>query len=95
MTTQHDKIRELCSDGEFHCQNEFRALYIFSPHKRREEIEIKDKKVFIRRKCIHGHSLQFDYKMVDKEPSPVLQEVREILKKHQEENPLSRQIKLI
>lgn len=68
--TQHQKILNLCADGEFHCQNAFRELYIFSPHKRREEIEKGKYKggqygkyKFLTRKCIHGVSGQFDYRI--------------------------------
>ncbi|MDD4111141.1 MAG: hypothetical protein PHS54_06340 [Clostridia bacterium] len=83
--TQHDKIKQLCSDGEFHCQNEFRALFIFSPHKRRSEIETESLKtdkpiIFIKRKCEHGIRGQYDYRMVEKIQSPILQELHAMLK---------------
>jgi len=63
----------MCADGEFHCQNEFRANYIFSPHKRRCEIEgrrnqrepITGKFYFRERKCEHGVGGQKDYLMVE------------------------------
>lgn len=63
--TQHEKILNMCADGEWHCQNAFRELYIFSPHKRRSEIESKGKYVFEKRKCEHGVVGQFDYRMFE------------------------------
>ena len=54
----------MCSDGNWHCQNAFRDLYIFSPHKRRSEIEAKGKYRFEYRKCEHGVAGQRDYKMI-------------------------------
>lgn len=69
--TQHQKIITLCSDGEYHCQNEFRDLFIFSPHKRRSEIEKKGRYKFKTRDCVHGVKGQFDYIMVDNDP-PVI-----------------------
>ena len=69
--TQHQKIIEMCQDGNFHCQNEFRALFIFSPHKRRMEIARElnpihlDKSAYAltweERKCEHGVRGQKDY----------------------------------
>ena len=64
--TQHEKIIEMCLDGNWHCQNEFRALYIFSPHKRRSEIEAKGKYRFETRKCEHGVRGQLDYLMSER-----------------------------
>ena len=61
--TQHEKIIKMCSDGAYHCQNEFRALYIFSPHKRRAEIQAKGRYHFIAKPCEHGVRGQPDYKM--------------------------------
>ncbi len=63
--TQHQKIFELCNDGGWVCQNSFRALFIFSPHKRRQEIEEKGKYEFYDRPCEHGVRGQRDYKMVE------------------------------
>ena len=63
--TQHEKIIEMCLDGNWHCQNEFRALYIFSPHKRRSEIEAQGKYKFEWRKCEHDIRGQRDYRMVE------------------------------
>ena len=68
---QHQKILELCEDGRWVCQNEFRAIYIFSPHKRRIEIEgrknrlepIIGKYIFDERSCVHDFGNQKDYKM--------------------------------
>jgi len=62
--TQRQKIIELCKDEAWHCQNEFRALYAFSPHKRRSEIEAMGDYKFIPRKCEHGVRGQKDYRMV-------------------------------
>ena len=63
--TQHQKIINLCYDGRWVCQNQFRALYIFSPHKRRAEIELRGRYRFIKRKCQHGVANQFDYQMLE------------------------------
>ena len=62
--TQHQKIIEMCKDGDWHCQNAFRALYIYSPHKRRSEIEAQGEHKFKSRKCEHGVRGQFDYRMI-------------------------------
>ena len=69
--TQQAKIINMCIDGEWHCQNNFRAIYIFSPHKRRIEIEgrknrsepITGKYIFDERSCVHDFGNQKDYKM--------------------------------
>ena len=71
--TQPEKIIELCGDGEWHCQNAFRALYIFSPHKRRSEIEAKGRYKFEKIKCEHGVRGQFDYRMHEFLPKPLPQ----------------------
>jgi hypothetical protein len=86
--TQHEKIIKLCEDGNYHCQNEFRALYIFSPHKRRSEIETETKYRFLKRKCEHGFKRQFDYKMIEKKQTELGRIMSEWQKK-------SVQIKLI
>ena len=72
--TQHQKIIDMCSDGNWHCQNSFRALYIFSPHKRRSEItDGKAKGIpfgqyfFIDKPCEHGVRGQKDYKMMTRQ----------------------------
>lgn len=70
--TQHSKIIEMCIDGGWHCQNEFRDNFIFSPHKRRNEIAGKKREsdtptgkyYFIKDKCQHGTAGQYDYKML-------------------------------
>ena len=67
----------MCGDGNFHCQNEFRQLYIFSPHKRRSEIEKTGQYTFEKKKCEHGVGGQFDYKMIDNFAETAKQEVRE------------------
>ena len=87
--SQHTKIINICLDGEWHCQNEFRANYIFSPHKRRIEIEGRKNKrekatgkyIFEDRACEHDVSGQRDYRMSKnldyipyKTPSPEDQE---------------------
>lgn len=74
MLTQHEKIIQLCLDGDWHCGNDFRALYIFSPHKRRSEIQAEGEYYFEDRSCEHGHRLVRDYKMlaVEREKQPSL-----------------------
>lgn len=70
--SQCRKIVNMCMDGQYHCQNDFRGLFIFSPHKRRNEIAGKERESdiatgkydFIKRKCVHGVSSQYDYKMI-------------------------------
>ena len=70
--SQHSKVIEICSDGGWHCQNEFRENYIFSPHKRRVEIEgrknraetPRGKYIFQDRDCEHGFKRQHDYRMI-------------------------------
>lgn len=60
-------------DGQWHCGNEFREWYIFSPHKRRIEIEgrknknepITGKYKFIERSCVHESPGVKDYLMVE------------------------------
>lgn len=69
--SQHQKVIDMCIDGEYHCQNEFREKYIFSPHKRRIEVEgrknrsnkPKGKYIFDERPCEHGVVGQKDYRM--------------------------------
>jgi hypothetical protein len=65
--SQHDKIKQICADGEFHCQIEFWNAYIRSPHKRRAEIEKKGY-LFEPRPCTHGQKRSYDYRMVKIEP---------------------------
>jgi hypothetical protein len=70
--TQHEKIIDMCLDGNYHCQNEFREKFIFSPHKRRNEIagikkesdEPTGKYYFKKIPCEHGVGGQFDYLML-------------------------------
>lgn len=81
--TQHQKILNFSNDGEFHCQNEYRANYIFSPHKRRQEIidgsgrDLDEGKIergryqFETRPCTHGQNKQFDYRLLDKQREPI------------------------
>ena len=72
-TSQHQKVIELCAGERWVCQNEFRAAFIFSPHKRRVEIEgrknrnepVQGKYEFLERKCEHGIRGQKDYKMIE------------------------------
>ena len=69
--SQHQKVIDLCIKGDWVCQNEFRAQFIFSPHKRRVEIEgrknraeqPKGRYIFDERKCEHGINGQKDYRM--------------------------------
>lgn len=65
--TQHEKILEMCEDGQFHCQIEFWNLYIRSPHKRRAEVEEKTGGKFEHKPCEHGVKNGFDYKFNPKE----------------------------
>lgn len=68
----------MCEDGQWHCQNEFREMYIFSPHKRRCEIEgrknrkekVTGRYEFLERGCEHGVRGQKDYKMIEINPLP-------------------------
>ena len=72
--TQHEKIFDLCKDGQFHCQNEFRARFIYSPHKRRNEIAGKVNESdprpvnwhydWVKIKCQHNVENQFDYRLI-------------------------------
>jgi hypothetical protein len=75
--TQHQKIIELHRNANWGwvCGNAYRAEFIFSPHKRRDEIEKEGIYEFWRdkndpdrhgrpkigRKCIHGQPLVRDY----------------------------------
>jgi len=76
--TQHEKIIDLCKDGQWHCGNEIRGLMIFSMHKRMVEIEgrknksqpVTGKYVFEDRKCEHGHSGVRDYRMTPSNRPP-------------------------
>ena len=71
MKTQHNKIIEMQKDGQWHCVNEYRAMFIFSGWKRRIEIEGRKnrnelptgKYIFEERKCEHGIKNQKDFKM--------------------------------
>lgn len=38
MNSQHEKIRRLLADGNFHCTSEMRALYMADPPKRLQEL---------------------------------------------------------
>ena len=69
--TQHQKLIEMCKDGEWHCQTDFR-LHSWSPHKRRDDIvegrtkhAIKGHYKFEERSCEHGISGSKDYRMID------------------------------
>ena len=53
----------MCRDGEWHCQQNFRNIYCYSPHKRRSEIEADGKYSFKKKSCEHGVRGQFDYLM--------------------------------
>jgi hypothetical protein len=71
--TQEQKIIELCKDGNFHCQQEFRNMHIYSPHKRRSEIEERGRYFFEERKCVHNVRGQKDYRMVEKPPKDIME----------------------
>jgi hypothetical protein len=65
--TQHDKIIEMCMDRDWHCQAEFWKNHIFSPHKRRDDVEKKTDKngnklyEFFERPCEHGIAQSKDF----------------------------------
>jgi len=68
--TQHQKIINMCKDGSWHCQTEFWNLHIFSPHKRRTEIENGETRfakpneyLFEERPCIHGIRGSKDFRL--------------------------------
>lgn len=67
--TQHDRIIEMCSDNDWHCQNDFHPI-TWSPHKRRGEIEKKTDKngnklyEFYERPCEHGIQKSKDFLLV-------------------------------
>lgn len=61
--TQHEKIIGFCGDENWHCQQEFWKNYIFSPHKRRAEIEKEGRYYFEERPCEHGVDKSKDFKM--------------------------------
>jgi hypothetical protein len=42
--SQHDKVIELLSSGDWICQRTFWGLYVRSPHERRKEVEQKTKR---------------------------------------------------
>jgi hypothetical protein len=54
IMSQHDKVIELLSSGNWICQKTFWDLYMRSPHKRRKEVEQKTKQRIEVRKCEHG-----------------------------------------
>ena len=70
---QHSKLKQLFADGEWHCKNEIRGLYIFNAHKRMIEIEGRRNKtekpmgkfIFKDKPCEHGVQGQRDYLMVE------------------------------
>lgn len=65
--SQHDKVIELLSSGDWICQKTFWDNYMRSPHKRRAEVETKTKKQIEVRKCEHGMPRSFDYRFAPKE----------------------------
>lgn len=67
--TQHQRIVELCQDGEYHCQRDFHPI-TWSPHKRRGEIEKKGKYLFLERPCEHGIDQSKDFKMIAVKQEP-------------------------
>jgi len=64
--TQHERIIELCSDNDWHCNDDFHPI-TWSPHKRRGEIEKKTDKngnklyEFYERPCEHGIAQSKDF----------------------------------
>lgn len=61
--TQADKIINFCKDGDWHCQTEFWRNYIFSPHKRRSDIEKAGKYYFEERPCQHDITNSKDFRL--------------------------------
>jgi hypothetical protein len=68
--TQAQKIIEMCQGGDWVCQASFWKAYIFSPHKRREDVtKIIDKDGnklydFAERSCEHGIERSKDFKLI-------------------------------
>jgi hypothetical protein len=67
--TQAQKIIEMCKGGDWVCQASFWKAYIFSPHKRRDDIKkIKERGIqiydFAGRPCIHGIERSKDFKLI-------------------------------
>jgi hypothetical protein len=60
--SQEQKVIEMLSDGEWHCQLEFRQAFMWSPHKRREEAEKSSKRSIEFRACTHGLKRSRDYR---------------------------------
>lgn len=53
--TQYQLIYDLCSDGQWHCNADFWALFSRSPHKRRSEmVKYGYCKAWLHRPCEHG-----------------------------------------
>jgi hypothetical protein len=62
--TQYQKILELHASGDWICGNAYRAKFIFSAHKRRQEmIDRKLCQGFDWRPCEHGFREVRDYKL--------------------------------
>jgi hypothetical protein len=69
--TQHEKILNMCSDGQWHCQSEY-WKFSHSPHKRRDDIEKHKVKCalptlnyeFQPRDCQHGIVNSRDYLLI-------------------------------
>lgn len=71
MKSQEDKVMDLLSDGEYHCQTQFWDRYMRSPHKRRSGTEKKFDVKIENRKCIHGLPRSFDYRIIRPTMPPV------------------------
>lgn len=63
--THIEKCVELCKDGDWHCQKEFRQ-FSWSPHKRRSDATHLGY-VFEDRKCEHGVRNSRDYRLLNYE----------------------------
>ena len=59
---QHQKMLDLCSDGDWKCQGLFWNISK-SPHKRRGELEQLGY-LFEERRCVHGIKLSKDFRLV-------------------------------
>jgi hypothetical protein len=75
--TQHDTIIVLCSDGAWHCQREFRDLFIWSPHKRRADLELRGY-IFEERRCEHGIRNSKDFRLAGGPPPKPRQVVEQL-----------------
>ncbi len=75
--TQYTKILDLHAFGDWVCGNAYRAKFIFSAHKRRQEmIDMKLCAGFEWKPCEHGFANVRDYKMREYIRIPIIGEVK-------------------